>query len=249
MIVQLNLAYETLKDSKLRIKYNETKLHGYDFNHIDDEIKNSKKIMASYMLYLKSEQYENAYNLITKVDKKNITLEKFMEWQEEVASIYSIGNYSIEFFKKHESYQTKKKKRMVAYEFDISIREKKVKDNTIQSFSFSKIVVKEKDHFQVLLDYEEIDSLINKFYLMSIKEKNQISTKKDILNYNQFVSVVQLEAERYRTHERDFSLIMLLINETNTKDIIPNSKRIIVYKVYPKIKLNVNNIRAHCEEA
>lgn len=217
IIVKLNIAYDTLKDQQKRSQYDKnlaiSKSIIQPINNVNHEC---EKTMISYISCLKNEEYNKAYELISAIDKKYITLKKFVEWQKEVSNLYVIGNFKVEYFNKNEEYQTKSNKKVTVYEFDITVREKQLSDNTIQNFSFSKMVIREKGTWKVLLDFQEVDSLINKFYLQSMKK----NTEKNIVSFKQFIDIVRLESERYNRYQRNYALAIFdLVSGAKTDKI------------------------------
>ncbi|MBN2852605.1 MAG: DnaJ domain-containing protein [Clostridia bacterium] len=212
MIIHLNLAHETLSDPIKReaydIRYLSTKL----LKKTDSRIEESKEILSSYIIHLKKEEFEKAYLLLSAKDKRNIPENKFIEWQSEVSKVYSIGNHDIKFFRKEIS------KKIEMYEFDVTIREKLIRDNTIQNYSFSKKVIYEKGLWKILLDYQEVDSFISRFYIKSIHEQYNNEVKKEILSYKHFLNAVKMESERFMRYNRIYSIAMISLNESAVKE-------------------------------
>ena len=105
---KINEAYETLSDVVKRRVYDTQRIKKPDVPHTvsdskptpkkDEEVSYpspAKEVLEQYFDCIKAGDFEGAYDLITVMDKKNITQDDFVKWQSGVTRIYSLQEYAI----------------------------------------------------------------------------------------------------------------------------------------------------------
>ena len=232
---RINLAYEVLMDEKRRRIFHEDWL---EHTNVKEPGKSALRTRESkpasaedlrafsclnlYFNCLERKKFEEAYQYITETEKGFIRARDFIEWQEAVAKVIEISTVRIQEFKKHRDYESRPGVRhFSAYEFEVSLSEKNRVTGKIGRNSFSKMVVKDGGVYGVLVGYDNLRPLVNKFNVLAeIKENKdaisrfqELETKYDqesgLLNKKGLLEEAGREEARFKRYGRMFSIVFV----------------------------------------
>jgi len=190
---------------------------------VEIEIDVACDLLEQYFLDLAAAKYEQAYMKLSEYNKKKVTIEDFIEWQECVSKVFKLGNFCIKFFKESQNYEISKVKYKKVREFCVNVRDKNVKTGKVSEETVSKYVLFENEEWHINLGYDELKSVIIKFkYLEKVrnpidieKEFNKVLLKMDtttgLLNKDGFMEKAELEDLRSQRYGNVFSIGMIKI--------------------------------------
>ncbi|PLX31952.1 MAG: hypothetical protein C0604_06005 [Clostridiales bacterium] len=232
---KINLAYEVLIDDNRRRIFHESWIENINSGKREDPSSNRYKkkqptkeqlkaleCLELYFECLERKDFISAYKYITTDEKKYIRERDFVEWQEAVAKVIEISKVEIREFKKHCDFESQSGGMCFnAYEFEVSLLEKNNITCKIAPNSFTKIVLKEKNEYFVLVGYDNLRPVINKFNAMyAIKEKKgamnrfqEMEAKYDtvtgLMNKRGFLEEAKKEEIRFKRYGHVFSIIFI----------------------------------------
>ncbi len=200
---------------------------GTDFSY--DE--NARKVLIEYMITVSEFKYETAYNLLTDLNKANITFEKFKEWQDAVSKLYSLGGFKTKVFKSYKDHWLGTKKYDKAIEFEIDASEKDIKTGTVTDSHFTKVVVQEKNLWKVYLEYTDLDFLIYKFNFLNyskdkttmleqiVEKEARVDPVTGMFNKRGFFDFIERENNRYIRYRSVFTIAIFAFTEEGSEKI------------------------------
>lgn len=243
-IKMINVAYETLRDPQKRKQFhsewlnrnryfNTTNYHkenqwksGFDSN-IEDE---AQEVLNNYLIALSQFKYREAFELLTDSNKQTIECSDFLEWQEAVSQLYSIGNFRTKLFKKGINKKLSGVLFLKYIEFEIDASEKNLMTGVVSSYHFTKIIVFENNQWKIFLEYTDLKYLIYKFkFLYYAKDKGNLinyfaefQVKKDqvsgLLNKRGFTEELEKENSRFLRYKSTFSIVVFSISQENDSE-------------------------------
>lgn len=233
---ELNCAYEVLGDNGNRSAYHRQwmKIYGITNKISDSNITKqpaadnqssdeAMRLLQGYFDDLMNFRYHSAYSRLSCFNKNNISQEEFVKWQEAVSRVYTLGSYSITFFKEYESPAFDEGLYKAAREYGIEITDKCIRTGRVNKDYIKKYVVLEESGWCVSLGYTDLQELINKFEhleksMVSVNHElvfNRMIMKIDSLtglpNREGFLEKAEAESERCIRYGRTFSLVVFLI--------------------------------------
>ncbi|NLK71867.1 MAG: DnaJ domain-containing protein [Clostridiales bacterium] len=185
-IIEINRAYEVLKDVTLRREYHKEWLKKYNASFKYAEKKQwewergfapvaeqgAQQILIDYIKALADNDFSRAYDMLSDYNKKHVTRQDFIQWREIISKIYAIGAFDIRVFNTYSNNRVKHMGYTKAIELEINMTEKNVQAGTVSQYRFTKIVAFENGRWKVHLEYDDLKILIHKFnYLFYSKLK------------------------------------------------------------------------------
>ncbi len=239
---KINLAYEVLMDDMRRkifhgdwLEHAKTGRKEGAYTNSNEKEQPTKEdlkalsCLGSYFGFLERKDFKSAYQYITQYEKKFIRERDFVEWQEAVAKVIEISGVKIREFKKHRDYESRPGRRHFnAYEFEVTLLEKNNVTCKISENSFTKMVLREENKYCILVGYDNLRPVINKFNAMAaIKGKKggvsrfqEFETKYDtltgLMNKKGFLEEAQKEEIRYKRYGRVFSIVFVGFSHSDT---------------------------------
>jgi diguanylate cyclase (GGDEF)-like protein len=245
MMKQINAAYDILKDKEKRKKYDIEWLKRQNINTNKkptvgnaekdaESIVKAKSVLDRYFSCIRNERFENAYRLISNIDKKNISLDDFLKWQRTVFKIFQLQKFES---KEREIYKNFKLNSLI-YDQVIDFVVITTAQNSVMNQSekdiVNKKVVEEPEGWHVYLGYEGIQSHIVRFEELTglLAAKSVINEMLDIysstdnltgfLNKRGFIETVEKEIMRFKRYGNTFSLMLIdiQITDNSANDIV-----------------------------
>lgn len=233
-IRKINLAYEILSDPKAKEKYKKNYKNESRLNISQKEKRDIESVICSYFFYLSKNMYEDAYYLLSDMDKANIKRQEFVRWQELVAVTFKITDFKCELKDVEEIHKTNRdhiRYKKVA-KAKIEIIEENLLMKRIEKDSFYKNIIFEKEKWAVYLGYSSIKSHIDKFNTLSMLQKNSsiltITKSTYYSEKEEFLKLLQREQTRYNRYGNQFSMVYYKLRPEYKKtleDIISNELR------------------------
>ncbi len=175
-IKKINTAYEILKDPDKRKEYhklwlsknersNKQSVNGHQWKKGFDSVGNEKarNVLNVYLTALSEKKFEKAYHLLSDWNKKNISLDEFVQWREAVSKMYAIGNFESKIFNTYDHTILKDANCEKILEFDINISEKNLHTGKVTEYRFTKMIGMENKEWKVFLEYRDLKALAHKF--------------------------------------------------------------------------------------
>lgn len=242
----INKAYEVLSDPVARKQYFIKWMNKYsgfnskDYNNtvqqqIDFSIVPIKGILIEYLDYISKQKFESAFDLLSEIDKKNISKRDFVKWQSVVSEVFELKSFECFF---QNSYSDKKINHYlfdIVVSFNVKIIEKNHIMGRIEEDEFPKCVVFENNAWRIFLGYNELGSVINKFDELANLKKQKLASRKifqrrsnidivsGLLNKKGFVEKAGNEQIRYNRYGNKFSLILCEIDDCDQWSEIRNA--------------------------
>ncbi len=173
---KINNAYSVLRDPETRRKYHDEWMRrsknrfSQDSSHTTFTKEKPKWVhrqayeaIDNYFINISHNNLQEAYALISDIDKQRISLKEFVEWQESVSSSYTLGNHSVNVFKYYDHYVIDGSGRYRAEEYTVTVTEKNNITSSISEYNFSKLAIFENTDWRVYLGYMDLTPIINKF--------------------------------------------------------------------------------------
>lgn len=245
MMKKINEAYEVLRDPDSRRRYHSewVKKHNkYQHAHKTgiDMIKGNEKsiylakvVLAGYFNNLLGKNFENAYNLITRNDRKCVSERDFIRWQSTVAKVYRLEKFDCTVRNINKNMQNNGKIYKEAIDFYIVVEEYNAVMDRFENDYLIKTVVFENGIWRILLGYDGLQPLILKFEklvgLITVKSvinelietHSKIDTLTGLFNRKGFMEMAERETYRHNRYGNIFSLI---ICEAGGNEIINGNK-------------------------
>lgn len=266
---RINKAYEVLGNPVKREVYDmvwEKSYNsriGYNNKNIDTDEKynitlyKSKTVLDKYFKSIAEYKLGIAYELISNIDKENITVEDFINWQKAVSVVYRLQKYDCGFHKVY------KDKFLSGYlykdviEFNVAIEEYNEVMDMVEKSTIKKMLVLDEDgEWRVFIGYEKLQSFINKFKSLTsllnakdiIKELNETHCRTDsltgFLNQRGMKERIESEIQRFDRYGNVFSLIMcsISINKRFGTSIGEEVKDVIIGESAKTLKDNIREV-------
>ena len=125
--------------------------------------KEAYSVLHDYFKALNAFDYVSAYKYLSAHDKKNITLEGFIEWRDSVARLYPMREFKIASGSSIAVVTWGEDRIFHARKFRIIVTEDDYTDNATQSGDVDKLVINENGKWGVFLGYREISQLTRTF--------------------------------------------------------------------------------------
>jgi len=121
------------------------------------------KVLDEFFYATLNENWESAYEKLTKADLKNVPLSEFLEWKKVVTSVYKLGGYGISFFRRYSDCEYAGIVYPVILQFSVSINEMNVQNAKVSEENTQKYVAFDGEEWKVCLGYRDLKSNIVKF--------------------------------------------------------------------------------------
>ncbi len=229
---QINIAYDILKDSVKRKKYDADLLRKQD-NTANEALKqetdsasciSATTALTEYFNHIKNKNFSSAYKLISSMDKHKISLEDFLKWQNIVSKIFRIQDFECKASKTDQNIELNGLIYKQGVEFIIVTVEHNILMNRSEKDIFKKIVVLDKDGWRIYIGYEDVKPHIAKLEELEellaaklvISEMVELYSNIDnltgLLNKKGFIEAAEKEVWRYGRYGNIFSLMLLEID-------------------------------------
>ncbi|KNY27336.1 DnaJ domain-containing protein [Pseudobacteroides cellulosolvens] len=221
-MMQINYAFSILSDVEKRkqydvhqrIKHIENSSIPYLMNYPKEqqrEILKALKVVKGYFACLSIGKFYDAYDKISFYDKNKVTLFDFVNWQNKVSQYFEIVEVQVSY---NDYYDTKKvfgQEICKVFEFSVIIHEKEILKDSINIVNINRLVVLNRDKYEIILGYEDLRTETNKL-LMSMEDKKgeyeALSIDYDELD-KYFKEYVDLEFQKNKSYNRPFSIISI----------------------------------------
>lgn len=173
---ELNVAYETLGDAKKRAQYTlewrrrkapagcaAQGAYGPQTQRAAT-LQDARRAMERYFFCLSESMYQNAYELLSDADKRNITLASFTEWQRTVGEIYAVRKCAARMTRHIDQFALDDSHSCAAKRFEIEITEENKLTGALSRYTFHKFAVSETDGlWRIYLGYRDLRHLVDQF--------------------------------------------------------------------------------------
>jgi len=243
MMQKINQAYEVLSDQIKRRQYDLVWNDKYNKflknDHADNNpyIKNEKSfssakaVLDKYFRNIINKRFDCSYELISSIDKQNITKDDYIRWQKAVSEVFRLTEYRCKVCGVFKDKLINGNIFEDIVEFSISVVEYNAVMDMMEKDYFTKMTVLEEGKWRILVGYEEIQPLINKFKSLTglltaksvINELVQAHSKIDnltgLLNQRGIIERIENEILRYNRYGNAFSLIICDIDIAQNSDV------------------------------
>lgn len=257
MMQMLNEAYSVLSNPDKRQEYNKDwenisrkpakpveepkKAHGRN----DKMFVTAKLLLDDYFSKIMEKNYGACYELISGLDKCNITKEEFISWQDAVSKIYRMTEYSCEFYG---VYRDKILNGILYHdllEFNIHTVEYNVVMEMVQKDNFTKLLLLEDGAWRVYIGYEKLQPIISKFKDLKgllnarsvlnelMEQHNKVDLPTGLLNQRGVMENIDREIHRYNRYGNPFSIILCeidlvkLMNLKEEKELVDGIVKVV----------------------
>lgn len=229
----INQAYEVLKEPKLRTAYHREWQQTYaKVTHestgsqqipvqLQQSLMMATGIVNRYFEGIRTGDYEQAYELISKVDRGRISRDLFIQWQKAVRQIFALQTVSVQpgladlplvGHRLNEGHVLRFVVMTVDYN---SLMERLEQD------AFERRVVKEQNTWRIQLGATDVEGSIRRFQGLSDLMATKANMKDYVDSYSKhdriggvhnkrgILEVIEREGLRYSRYGRRFSIIML----------------------------------------
>ena len=184
----------------------------------------AKAMLEEYFHGIKKNDYGRCYELISAMDKQNISKEDFIKWQEAVSRVYTIKEYRCDIYGVYRDKLINGRMYSNALEFTVSTVEYNIVMDMLQKDIFNKTLLLEEGKWKVFIGYEKLEPLINKFNdlkgLLNAKSilnelsENQSKLDNDtgLMNQRGLLEMIEREIIRYERYSNAFSMILCEID-------------------------------------
>ena len=236
MMQMINQAYEVLSNPEKRQEYNLEWKDKYnrtcesDCNHKKANRKSEKSLLIAksvldeYFRNIMNSNFDSCYEMISSIDKNNITKDDFKNWQNAVSKVYNLTDFSCRVYGIYGDKLLYGKLFNDVVEFEVNTVEYNTVMDMLEKDSFTKITVLEDGIWRVFVGYEKLQPLINKFNSLNslhtaksvINELVEIHSRVDsltgLLNQRGIIERVNNEIHRFDRYGNVFSLIIVDID-------------------------------------
>ena len=217
----LNKAYEVLSNPGKREVYNMKWKENNETPKEHDYNPMAKSVLNEYFGSIAGNQLDLAYELISNVDKENISKDEFINWQKAVSVVYRLLEYNCKFN------QALTDKLLCGHlyndvkEFNVAIEEYNEVMDMVEKSIIKKMVVLDKDDkWRVFIGHEKIQPLIGKFKSLTgllnaksviqelTENHSRIDSLTGILNQKGVREEIEGEIQRFERYGNSFSLVL-----------------------------------------
>ena len=232
MMQMINQAYEVLSNPEKRQQYNMewkdeyNKSFGSDRDQKNAHKKNEKSFSAAksvldeYFRGIMNNRFDCSYELISSVDKKNITMNDFINWQSAVSKVFHLTEFSCRVYGTYKDNLLNGHIFSDVVEFSINVVEYNEVMDMAEKDDFTKMTVLEDGKWRVFVGYEKLQPLINKFKSLTglltaksvinelIETHSKVDSLTGLLNQRGIIERIENEILRFDRYGDVFSLIM-----------------------------------------
>lgn len=268
IMTKINAAYETLSHPDKRSQYDLKWLerHGTNRNRNFKEIssidaliaRQAKGVLQVYFDCLLTKDYETAYRYISENDKKYISKQDFIKWQETVAKVFQPTCFELETLKCYKRKVLKETTFDEVIEFNVTVSEKNLIMNRMEDDEFIKQMVFENNQWSVYIGYKKLTPHINKFERLSnlSHNKKRVLVKTNLktdfitgfLNKKSLLEKIFLEIERYNRYGNIFSVLICKLSYPDDSNILKlgSNKHLIIKEVSDVISQSIRILDVPC---
>lgn len=124
-------------------------------------------VLENFFRLTAAEDWEQAYLLLTEIDRINVPLSDFSEWKEAVNRVYRLGSYHITFFKRFEHCEYAGKVYPLILQFSVVVREMNQITSQVSEETTQKYMAYDGTGWRVCLGYRDLKPNILKFRYMA----------------------------------------------------------------------------------
>lgn len=168
-IIQLNMAYEVLKDQEQRKKFHRSWLAKNSFaskTTIGEEKRSLNEnlvTLENYFQYIANEEFGHAYGLISQYDKTRISGMDFEKWQRAVSKVFRIVKFECHSLKTFHQVMIGDCEFSEVIECSVKLTERNLRNRTTTQEEVTKYLVKEDCAWSVFVGFSQLQPLIDKF--------------------------------------------------------------------------------------
>lgn len=131
------------------------------------EQEEANRVLENFFRLTAEEAWEQAYQLLTEMDRNNVPLTDFAEWKDAVNKIYRLGSYQITFFKRFEHCEYAGKVYPMILQFSVVVREMNQITSQVSEETTQKYMAYDGNCWKVCLGYRDLKPNILKFRYMA----------------------------------------------------------------------------------
>lgn len=131
------------------------------------EQEEANRVLENFFRLTAEEAWEQAYLLLTEMDRNNVPLTDFTEWKDAVNKIYRLGSYHITFFKRFEHCEYGGKVYPLLLQFSVVVREMNQITSQVSEETTQKYMAYDGTGWKVCLGYRDLKPNILKFRYMA----------------------------------------------------------------------------------
>lgn len=158
IMIQLNLAYDILRDDDKRREYDEGLVRINTGKQQD-----ARAVMSGYFESLMHGDYAKAYSYLCSIDKRRMDQKSFRDWRSSVQELCSIRDFSIKPGQSVRDFMIDKNIRVPAEGFIIDVLEKDYTTGRLDHTCFTKYVIRERGVPGVYLGYRDLGDVSYSF--------------------------------------------------------------------------------------
>jgi len=228
---QINLAYDVLGDEKRRREYHgswkrlvsgEDPLH-HRGSHAASSVDACYQVLDGYFLDLMMENWDQAYQRLTRGDQQRISLREFTDWKIEVAKVFQLGSYALKLFRKHRDCSVAENRYLEVREYSVYTCDMQVLTGRINEETIPKYVAWDRDEWRICLGYRDLKPFILKLRHMT-HQGQHINPDRALadallrtdgltgkLSRTGLMEELEREARRSQRYRNDFSVAIIHI--------------------------------------
>lgn len=186
----------------------------------------ARALLEEYFRHIIKNDYSQCYDLVSELDKRNITKEDFIHWQTAVSRVYTMKEFRCDIYGVYKNKLIQGRMFDDVLEFSVNTVEYNIVMDMVQKDSFTKVIVLENGRWRVFLGYEKLEPIINKFNdlrgLLNAKSvlnelmenHSRIDNSTGLMNQRGLLENIEREIIRYDRYGNTFSLILCEIAMT-----------------------------------
>ncbi len=229
---KINQAYEVISDPERRKQYDQEQKDKYnrpcggDCSQKNAHGRNMKSFAAAkavldeYFRGIMDNRFDCSYELISDIDKQNISRDDFIIWQSAVSKVFHLKEYSLRIYGAGSGKTIDRHIFSDTVEFGVDVVEHNTVMDMMEKNSFTKTTVLEDGKWLVYLGYKDLQPLIDKFKSLTglltaktviselIESHSRIDSLTGLLNQRGIIERIENEILRYNRYGNIFSLIM-----------------------------------------
>ena len=159
---EINLAYEVLGNPGKRVQYHKEWL-GAQGTQADpgaaQGMDEAYEQMDGFFRDLMNGQWSSAYQRLTSLDRKNVTLEDFTEWKKTVNDLYKVGSYAVKPFRNYTNCTVGTVTYEEVREFSVYVSDMDVHTGRVSEENHLKHAALESGAWRICLGYKDVRPL------------------------------------------------------------------------------------------